>query len=90
MWELKRLKVLVEKSRTFFDKVVYIKIVVLYNRYILNKRKEKTMKIQVKYQPKTSKVLVYHIKGKKSIEDMLGKINLRIKSINDDLRGLYE
>lgn len=48
------------------------------------------MKIQVKYQPKTSKVLVYHIKGKKSIEDMIGKINLRIKSINDDLRGLYE
>lgn len=48
------------------------------------------MKIQVKYQPKTSKVLVYRINGKKTVEDMLGKINLKIKSINDDLRGLYE
>lgn len=59
----------------------------VYNRYILNKRKE-TMKIKVKYKPTTSKVLVYHFTGKKEINEMFDKINQRIENIKKDLRAL--
>ena len=48
------------------------------------------MKVKVKYIPTNTKVLVYHFTGKKAVDDMLQKINARIKTINNDLRGLYE
>lgn len=48
------------------------------------------MKVKIKYIPTTHKVLVYHFTGKKAVEDMLQKINSRIKNINSDLRGVYE
>ena len=43
------------------------------------------MKIKVKYQPKTSKILVYHFTGKKAVEDILKKINCRIDEIKKEM-----
>ena len=60
----------------------------LYNRYILNKRKEETMKIKVKYKPTTSRVLVYQFKGEKEVNEMFAKINKRINELKKELRAL--